>query len=155
MMEGGWQPFMGHVYGVRLLGDVEYRYVGLTTKTLVRRKSAHFKLAARGRKTAFADWLRKQPDREMVHFQSLELVLSDLEDLSRAEQDWILMLREEGHRLLNLNDGGWQSWLSVDSRTEGGGLRTIARSPKSELSQRSRSSTMGGVALGRAESSVV
>ena len=106
MMEGGWQPFMGHVYGVRLLGDVEYRYVGLTTKTLVRRKSEHFKLAARGRKTAFADWLRKQPDREMVHFQSLELVLSDLEDLSRAEQDWIRMLREEGHRLLNLNDGG-------------------------------------------------
>ena len=40
MMEGGWQPFMGHVYGVRLLGDVEYRYVGLTTKTLVRRKFA-------------------------------------------------------------------------------------------------------------------
>ena len=66
MMEGGWQPFMGHVYGVRLLGDVEYRYVGLTTKTLVRRKSEHFKLAARGRKTAFADWLRKQPTSNLI-----------------------------------------------------------------------------------------
>ena len=102
-----WSPFVGSVYGVRAMESNEYRYVGLTTKTILRRRSEHFKNAHRGIKTPFADWLRKQQSREDVFFGSLELVMSeDLEDLGRAEQQWIARLRAEGHRLLNLTDGG-------------------------------------------------
>ncbi|MFT4211002.1 MAG: NUMOD3 domain-containing DNA-binding protein [Microbacterium sp.] len=64
-------------------------------------------MAQNGKKTPFADWLRKHTDREGVYFESLELVMSDdLEDLGRAEQRWITTLREDGHRLLNLTEGG-------------------------------------------------
>ncbi|WP_438352407.1 NUMOD3 domain-containing DNA-binding protein [Microbacterium sp. CJ88] len=98
---------MGLIYGVRQLGSPEYRYVGLTTKTVTRRKSEHFKVADGGRKTAFADWLRTRDGREDAYFHSLELVMSeDLADLGAAEERWIEKLRAEGHRLLNLNDGG-------------------------------------------------
>jgi group I intron endonuclease len=102
-----WSPFVGVIYGVRLLGSPEYRYVGMTTKTITRRKSEHFKVADSGRKTPFADWLRKRADREEAFFDSLELVMSDeLADLGEAERRWIDRLRQDGHRLLNLNEGG-------------------------------------------------
>lgn len=102
-----WSPFVGVIYGVSEMGSTEFRYVGLTTKKIARRKSEHFKVAEAGRKTPFADWLRKLPDREAAYFQSLELVMSDsLEDLGAAEVRWIARLRSQGHRLLNLNEGG-------------------------------------------------
>ncbi len=102
-----WTPFGGLIYGVRAIDSSEYRYVGLTTKTITRRRSEHFKVAESGRKTAFAAWLRKQAGREAVYFHSLELVMSgELEDLGAAEHRWICKLREAGHRLLNLNEGG-------------------------------------------------
>ena len=102
-----WSPFIGSIYGVHAVGSTEYRYIGLTTKTILRRRSEHFKNAERGFKTPFADWLRKHPSREDVYFESVELVMSDdLEDLGRAEQQWIARLRADGHRLLNLTDGG-------------------------------------------------
>jgi hypothetical protein len=102
-----WSPFAGVIYGVRLVDSPEFRYVGLTTHTIVRRRSEHWKTAERGMKTPFADWLRAHADREAVYFQSLELVMSDdLDDLGEAEQRWIARLRADGHRLLNLTDGG-------------------------------------------------
>ena len=102
-----WSPVVGQVYGVSESGFVEYRYVGLTTGTLARRKSQHYKAAAAGRRGPFADWLRKHPDQESVYFQSLELVMADsLEALGEAERAWIARLGDEGHRLLNLNEGG-------------------------------------------------
>ena len=89
------------------MGSSEFRYVGLTSKTILRRRSEHFKNADRGIKTPFSDWLRRYESREDVYFESLELVMSqDLEDLGTAEQVWIARLRDEGHRLLNLTDGG-------------------------------------------------
>jgi hypothetical protein len=102
-----WSPLAGVVYGVVETGSAEFRYVGLTTKTIRRRRLEHFKNADRGMKTPFADWLRTHHSREDVFFRSLELVMSDnLEDLGHAEQQWIARLRAEGHRLLNLTDGG-------------------------------------------------
>lgn len=102
-----WSPFVGVVYGVREMGSREYRYVGLTTKTVLRRRSEHWKTADRGRRTPFGDWLKTHSSREDVYFQSLELVMSEsLEDLGRAEQAWIARLRSDGHHLLNLADGG-------------------------------------------------
>lgn len=104
--DAGWTPFVGLIYGVREMGASEYRYVGMTTKSVTRRKSEHFKVADAGRKTPFADWLRTLPDREAAYFQCLELVASeDLDDLGDAEVRWIEKLRDDGNRLLNLNDG--------------------------------------------------
>jgi hypothetical protein len=100
-------PFVGVIYGVREMGSQEFRYVGLTTKMISHRKREHLKVAASGRKTPFADWLRSRTDEEEAFFSSLELVMSDdIDDLGHAEQRWISKLRAEGHRLLNLNDGG-------------------------------------------------
>jgi hypothetical protein len=102
-----WSPFVGVIYGVREMGSSEYRYVGLTTHRISRRKSEHYKTAMTGRKTPFADWLRQRTDRASVYFESLELVMgSDREALGRAEVRWIEKFRRDGHRLLNLNDGG-------------------------------------------------
>jgi hypothetical protein len=47
-------PFAGSIYGVRELGLPEYRYVGLTTQTISRRRSEHWKAADGGKKTPFA-----------------------------------------------------------------------------------------------------
>lgn len=105
----GRSPFVGVIYGVREMESPEFRYVGLTTHTIERRRREHFKNTAYGRKTPFADWLLKhtKTDREAVYFASLELVMSDsLDDLGAAEQRWIAKLRAEGHRLLNLTEGG-------------------------------------------------
>jgi len=112
------------IYGVQAMESDEYRYVGLTTKTITRRKAEHFTAAARGRKTPFADWLRKHPSREAVYFDPLELVMGDdLDELGRAEQRWIAQLREDGHRLLNLTDGG----LGPTGYTWTPEMRTAAR----------------------------
>lgn len=100
-------PFAGVIYGVRGMNSGEFRYVGLTTDTISGRRKSHWKAVARGKKTPFTDWLRTQTDRESVYFQSLELVMSDrLEDLGEAERRWIAKLRADGHRLLNLTEGG-------------------------------------------------
>ncbi|WP_235563002.1 NUMOD3 domain-containing DNA-binding protein [Microbacterium sp. Root53] len=102
----GW-PFAGVVYGVREIGSTEYRYVGMTTRTVSSRRKQHFKAAREGRKRPVYDWLRKYENPESVYFESLELVMSDsLTDLFQAERRWIAALRDRGDRLLNLTDGG-------------------------------------------------
>jgi hypothetical protein len=83
-----WSPFAVVVHGVLEMGSAEVRYIGLTTKTIRRRRSEHFMNADRGIKTPFADWLRTYQSREDVFFGSLELVISDdIEgDLVRSSQ---------------------------------------------------------------------
>jgi len=94
----------GLVYGIRLRREVEYRYVGITTKTASRRFHQHLRVAAEGRKTPFYDWLRKQ-DRSELIADELDWI-EGLPELGQAEIDWISYLRREGDRLLNLSDGG-------------------------------------------------
>ncbi|MCC3270065.1 NUMOD3 domain-containing DNA-binding protein [Arthrobacter gengyunqii] len=94
----------GYIYGVRLQGEREYRYVGMTTKTVARRFAQHLKCARDGRKTPFYDWLRKQ-DQQGVRADELQEVW-DLTDLGQSEIDWIAYLKRDGHRLLNLSKGG-------------------------------------------------
>lgn len=96
--------FIGVVYACMSRETREVRYVGQTTKNLTVRSRQHLKLATAGRKTPFYDWLRKMNGD--VLFVSLELVMSSLEDLGEAEQQWIAHLRGQGVRLLNLSDGG-------------------------------------------------
>ncbi|MDQ0076077.1 NUMOD3 domain-containing DNA-binding protein [Arthrobacter oryzae] len=94
----------GVVYGIRLRREVEYRYVGITTKTASRRFHQHLRVATEGRKTPFYDWLRKH-DRSEVIADELDWI-EGLPELGQAEMDWISYLRREGDRLLNLSEGG-------------------------------------------------
>jgi hypothetical protein len=97
-------PPGGVIYGVRLQSEFVYRYVGLTTKTAHLRLRQHLKVAAAGRKTPFYDWLRKQ-QRDDVIVDPLDWT-DGLDELGEAEIAWIRLLRQEGHPLLNLADGG-------------------------------------------------
>lgn len=95
---------LGFVYGIRLRREREYRYVGITTKSVARRFSQHLKVAREGRKTPFYDWLRKQAT-ESVIIEELQAV-GDPDELGQAEIDWIAYLKRDGDRLLNLSEGG-------------------------------------------------
>lgn len=94
----------GLVYGIRLRQEVEYRYVGITTKTASRRFHQHLRVAAEGRKTPFYDWVRKQNPDDLIA-DELDWI-EGLQELGEAEMNWISYLRREGDRLLNLSDGG-------------------------------------------------
>lgn len=105
---GEWSPFVGVIYAARLYRSAEFRYVGITTKTVEVRRRQHLKLARSGQKTPFYDWLRQHDGSvEEVYFRPMEVVLgSELELLGDAERRWIARLKAEGHRLLNLSEGG-------------------------------------------------
>jgi hypothetical protein len=94
----------GLVYGIRLRQEVEYRYVGITTKTASRRFHQHLRVAAEGRKTPFYDWLRKHDPAEVIA-DELDWI-EGLPELGQAEIEWISYLRLDGDRLLNLSEGG-------------------------------------------------
>ncbi|SDD53486.1 group I intron endonuclease [Sanguibacter gelidistatuariae] len=96
---------VGVVYGIRLRLSAEFRYVGITTKGARRRFLQHLRNARDGRKTPFYDWLRKHGRAELV-VDVLETITGDLAELGKAECLWISQLREAGHDLLNLSEGG-------------------------------------------------
>lgn len=100
----GTEGATGIVYGIRLKDSSEYRYVGITTKTLSRRFHQHLRNAASGRKTPFYDWVRKHGSDDLIA-EVLE-VFDDLPALGDAEIEWIAYLRSQGERLLNISDGG-------------------------------------------------
>lgn len=95
------------VYGLRLRGTYEYRYVGLTTYGARKRLRSHKKSARQGRKLPVNDWLRKDFNLVNVVIDVLEHFPDrDFKLLNFREQFWIAALKESGHRLLNLTDGG-------------------------------------------------
>ena len=96
---------IGVIYGVRLTSSDEYRYVGLTTKSAIRRFARHLQNARAGRKVPFYDWLRKYSVEE-VTVDILETISSDRAALGTAEVAWIAKLKLRGDRLLNLTEGG-------------------------------------------------
>ncbi|NUT71000.1 NUMOD3 motif protein [Pseudarthrobacter sp. C4D7] len=114
---------------MRLRWEVEYRYVGITTKTASRRFYQHLRVAAGGRKTPFYDWVRKQ---DPAHLIADELDwIEGLAELGQAEMDWISYLRREGDRLLNLADGGlgptgvvWSEAMREAARIRSTGRKT-------------------------------
>ncbi|MBT2594818.1 NUMOD3 domain-containing DNA-binding protein [Arthrobacter sp. ISL-72] len=103
-MKGTTTATGGLVYGIRLRREVEYRYVGITTKTASRRFHQHLRVAAEGRKTPFYDWLRKHDAADLVA-DELDWIEGLLE-LGQAEVDWIAYLKRDGDRLLNISEGG-------------------------------------------------
>lgn len=122
----------GLVYGIRLRREVEYRYVGITTKSASRRFHQHLRVAAEGRKTPFYDWLRKH-DRSELIADELDWI-EGLPELGQAEIDWISYLRREGDRLLNLSDGGlgptgvvWTDEMREAARIRSTGRKGLSR----------------------------
>ncbi|WP_082914345.1 NUMOD3 domain-containing DNA-binding protein [Microbacterium sp. H83] len=127
----GESPIIGVVYAVRRYAASEYRYVGITTKTVGIRSRQHLKSARAGRKTPFCDWIRAHDsESEEVYFEPVELVAGDrLVDLGLAEQRWIAKLRAEGHRLLNLSDGGLgpRGYVWTEAQRAAAGQRSRGR----------------------------
>jgi hypothetical protein len=125
-------PTGGVVYGIRLLSNDVYRYVGLTTKSIDVRLRQHFKEARAGRKTPFYDWLRVHAGDGVV---SDELDLAeDLEELGQAEIAWIAYLSHTGHPLLNLSKGGlgpmgveWTAEMREAARIRSTGRKGVSR----------------------------
>lgn len=99
-------PFAGSIYGIRRLGDPEFRYVGQTRGTVTRRRTQHLKSAKTGTRLPVYDWIRKFESDEDLYFQPLEVVMGGDDELDAAEIRWVRRLREDGHRLLNMTDGG-------------------------------------------------
>jgi len=123
-----WKPFIGVIYGFRLKESAEFRYVGLTTTSMRRRTQQHFKNAASGVKNPFYDWLRKHDEGEFF-VQSFEVVTSYPADLGAAEQRWMEHFRAEGHRLLNLTEGGLgpTGYVWTDDQRKAAGNRARGR----------------------------
>lgn len=120
------------IYGVRLRRECEYRYVGLTTKSIDYRLSQHLKLARQGRKTPFYDWLRKQETGSVVA-EELQAACS-LQALGQAEIEWIAYLKRDGDRLLNISAGGlgptgvvWTKEQREAARVRSTGRKGISR----------------------------
>jgi hypothetical protein len=125
-------PTSGVIYGIRLRSEGFYRYVGLTTKSAKIRLRQHLKVARSGRKTPFYDWLRMH-DGEDIVADELERV-KGLEELGLAEILWIGSLRREGHRLLNLSQGGlgpmgieWTAEMREAARIRSTGRTGVSR----------------------------
>lgn len=104
MFEIGTEGATRIVYGIRLKSSDEYRYVGITTKTLSRRFHQHLRKAVLGNKTPLYDWMRKHEAEELTA-DTLE-VLDGLKELGKAEIEWIAYLRSQGERILNISEGG-------------------------------------------------
>ncbi len=118
---------VGSVYGVRLPLSAEYRYIGMTEKTVARRFARHRAEARAGRRTPFYDWLRKHGDDAVVDV--LERVVTSRADLGAAEIRWIAARRAAGDRLLNLTDGGLgpTGVVWTDEQREAARLRATGR----------------------------
>lgn len=124
---------VGVVYGVRLRGSDEYRYVGQTTKSPAVRLRRHLSNARAGRKTPFYDWLRKHESDVVV--DELDTEFGDsLEWLGESEILWIAALRHEGHRLLNIAAGGlgptgvvWTEEMREAARQRSTGRKGLSR----------------------------
>ena len=125
-------PTGGAIYGVRLRSEFVYRYVGLTTKSVEFRLRQHVKVARSGRKTPFSDWLRVHDGDDIVA-DELDRV-GALEELGQAEIAWIELLRQEGHPLLNLSQGGlgpmgieWTAEMREAARIRSTGRKGVSR----------------------------
>lgn len=122
----------GVIYGVRLRSEFVYRYVGLTTKSVEIRLRQHVKVARSGRKTPFCDWLRVHDGDDIVA-DELDRVEA-LVELGQAEIGWIELLRQDGHPLLNLSQGGlgpmgieWTAEMRKAARIRSTGRKGVSR----------------------------
>jgi len=93
------------IYGLRLVDDFEYRYVGYTTLGTDRRLKKHKKDTAH-RDFYVHRWMRSNGLDNIAIDLLEECPSGDMISLGEAEEFWITQIRSFGHRLTNLNSGG-------------------------------------------------
>lgn len=121
------------MYGLRLTGDSEYRYVGLTEGSVALRLRRHLACARRGQRRPVYDWIRKHGAQSVVA-DVLEVVSTTREHLGAAEIRWIASRRAAGDRLLNISGGGlgptgvvWTEEQREAARRRSTGRRGVSR----------------------------
>ena len=96
----------GYIYGLRLIGTDEIRYVGLTTATPDKRLRQHTSAALRGSSLPLHRWLVKHGS-ESVEAVVLEEGIASIKDLEDRECFWITSLQTfNTARGLNCTKGG-------------------------------------------------
>lgn len=120
----------GFIYGIKLIGDTNVRYVGLTTRTLEQRFLDHKKMARRGRKYPIYDWLRKHGEDNVEIF-----LIEEVQDcLESRESYWIQYYRESGYDLLNLTDGGQgpngHTWTDEQREAHSRAMKEVVNRPE-------------------------
>lgn len=117
---------MYSIYGLYASNKPDsYRYVGMTTKDVHERLEQHIYLASLGyTDISNYDWIRKVISRgDTVRVSVLQDNLTEHE-AKVAERNWIVSLREKGHKLLNISAGG-----------DGGPIRIGENHPLSKLTE--------------------
>jgi predicted GIY-YIG superfamily endonuclease len=103
---------MFYVYGLRLKGDSEYRYIGCTSEPDVR-LMAHLSYDNKG--SDKYTWLRENKDAvEMVTLATVE----DRYDASVIEANQIAKHRRAGHRLFNFHARGITQAMSDETKAK-------------------------------------
>lgn len=97
-------PSSWSVYGLRLVGSTEYRYVGLTRGNPKERLWRH-KNESHNPNVPVSKWAAKHAD-EVVMDILEEVPIGSDEALAEAEQYWISQIKGFSHNLLNLSEGG-------------------------------------------------
>lgn len=93
------------IYGLRLVDDFEYRYVGLTTVGPTLRLKRHFYDAKKSPNRHVCKWLNKHSSQ--ITIDVLEVCPDgDTKYLWEAEQFWISQIKGFGHSLTNASLGG-------------------------------------------------
>lgn len=110
------QADLGYViYGLRIKGSGEFRYIGLTTTSLRQRCKEHNVMTRRSHHYAVYKWLRAHMSDE-VEIVVLCLCITDNAFLCAVEAKLISHYRAAGHRLLNSTAGG-EGLLNPSSET--------------------------------------
>src|SRR5213595_3851488 len=98
------------VYGLRLKTSVEYRYVGITSKSSARERFVgHMSHSRSERKQHPVNiWIKENGFEDNICMDILEEIASSegLEYLEESEKMWIYAMRYLGHDLLNVSTGG-------------------------------------------------
>jgi hypothetical protein len=90
------------VYALLDPRDYSLRYVGVTTNALDRRLYFHCRHAEKNISDEWkARWIRELQELSMVPF----IQLLERTSNPRRERDWILHLKQQGHQLMNTQDG--------------------------------------------------
>lgn len=93
------------IYGLRLVDDFEYRYVGLTTVGPTLRLQRHKYDAKKNPNRHVCHWVNKH--RDNITIDVLEVCeIGESAHLWEAEQFWISQIRGFGHSLTNASLGG-------------------------------------------------
>lgn len=100
------QGSLGYViYGLRMKGGGEFRYIGLTTTSLKQRCREHNMMTNHNQRYAVYKWLKSHLEDE-VEMVVLSSCRQDSKLLCKVESALIAHYRALGHRLLNSTDGG-------------------------------------------------